>query len=109
MKANEVTKIRYTRATSYGDGETGEVTERVIIPTFVPLPNIKAIDVTELAVELQEDVAALFREYAEYYRQRAETIFNFEDWLRHTRGPTVKVNPLKWRTFKLENVEVLEE
>jgi len=109
MRTNEITRIRYTRATSIGEGEVGDVTERDIIPTFIPLTNIKAIDVTGFPREAQEDVAALLREYTEYYRQRAEAIFNFEDWLEHTRGPGAEVKPLNWRTFKLENIEILKE
>ena len=109
MKANEVTHIKYTRSTDLAGGRKGEVTERYIIPTFIPLPNIKALDVTELTEKLQEDIATLHREYTEYYRQRSQTIFNFEDWLEHTRGRHAFSDALNWRTFKLDNVEVLEE
>ena len=107
MKANEVTHIQYEKATDIG-GRRGEITERYVIPTFVPLPTIKAIDVTEFTPEAREDVAALFQEYAEYYKQQASRIFSFEDWLTHTRGEGAKVDPLNWRTFKLDNVEVLD-
>ena len=106
MKANEVTHIEYTRTTDLGGGAKGEVTERYVIPTFIPHPNIKALDVTDLPEDARKALAEQMKEYAEYYRQQVQTIFSFEDWLNHTRN---EVFSPKWRTFKVDNVKVLEE
>lgn len=109
MNRNKPTRIRYTRTTSLGGGNVGDVTERVIIPTNVPSPLIKALDVTGFTKEARENVSKLLQEYSEYYAQQLRTIFNFEDWLVHTRGPHASVDPLVWRTFVNNEVEVLEE
>lgn len=107
MKSSELTHILYERATDLVGGTKGEVTERYIIPTFVPQPNIKALDVTDLTEEEREMLQTAYAEYAEYYKQAASTLFSFEDWLSHSRGDEAKPT-LKWRTFKLENVKVLD-
>lgn len=109
LKSKEINKIRYTRSTNLGEGEAGDVTERYIFPFFVPPPNVKAIDVTGWKKEAREDAAKIFREYAEYYEQQMKTVFTFEDWLEHRFGSKKAVDPVKWRTFKLENIEVLED
>lgn len=107
MKANELTHIQYEKATNYGGGRKGELTERFVIPTFVPQPNIKALDVTSLTEEERTELQELYAEYTEYYKQAVSTLFTFEDWISHSRGdePAPEV---KWRTFKLENVEELD-
>ncbi len=107
MKSNELTHIQYEKATDLGSGSKGEITERYVIPTFVPQPNMKALDVTELTEAEREEMAALFSEYSEYYKQQAKNIFTFEDWLSHTRGDDTDVE-IKWRTFRMANVEVLD-
>lgn len=84
-----------------------EDTNRVVIPAFVPLPHMKALDVTELSPEDQQQLAEQFKEYAEYYETAALTLFSFEDWLSHTQGDDVQVQ-LKWRTFVLENTEIVD-
>lgn len=96
MSKIELNKIRYYRK---GDGE---VTDRVVIPTFIPKPNMKALDVTDLPVEGQEQLATLYTEYSEYYELAAKQLFSFEDWLTHTQGEDATFE-LKWRTFVLEN------
>lgn len=109
MKANEITHIQYKKATDLGNGNKGEITERYVIPTFVPHPNIKAIDVTDLSKEDQNQLKELYSEYTEYYRRAAMTIFSFEDWLSHTQDGGEDVSKkVKWRTFKMDNVEVLD-
>lgn len=102
MSKIELTKVRYTRK-----GES-ESTNRVIIPTFVPLPNMKALDVTDLSPEEQQDMESLYQEYSEYYTAGAKTLFSFEDWLSHTQGEAALSENLKWRTFVLENTEILD-
>ena len=101
MSKSELTNIRYVRK---GDGES---TERVVIPTFVPQPNMKALDVTDLAPEQREQLAALYEEYSEYYTLAAKQLFSFDDWLTHTQGEDAQFE-LKWRTFVLENTEILD-
>ena len=91
--------VRYTKPGS------DEVTDRVIIPTFVPLPHMKALDVTDLPSENQQQLVTLFKEYAEYYEVAAMTLFNFEDWISHTQDIQIQ---LKWRTFVLENTEIID-
>lgn len=107
MKSTKLTHILYEKATDLG-GRRGEVTERYIIPTFVPQSNIKALDVTDLPEEKQKEMQAAYVEYTEYYKQAASTLFTFEDWLAHTRYDEKLKTALKWRTFKLENVKVLD-
>ena len=107
MKSKELQHIRYTKATNIGSGTEGEVTERYIIPTFVPQPNIKAIDVTDLSDEERETLLSLYSEYAEYCERIASTIFTFENWLSHTRGEENNT-PITWRTFRTDNVEVID-
>ena len=102
LKQSEVANIRYTKKND------GEVTERTVIPTFVPHPNIKAIDVTGLPLKEQQAVAWLYSEYTKYYQAAAKTLFSFEDWLSHTQAGAHAAEDLKWRTFVLENTEVLD-
>ena len=68
MSKSEITSVRYTKK------DTGEVTDRVIIPTFVPLPNMKALDVTDLTPEVRTQLATLYEEYTEYYETAAKNL-----------------------------------
>lgn len=115
LKTNHLAHIRYIRTTDIG-GTKGEVTERVIIPTYVPGESVKALDVSDY---LEKDALALqvlAEEYGEYVEHKMNTVFSFEDWIEHTYGsksssPTydaIKRNGLKYRTFKPENVEVIK-
>lgn len=106
MKANELTHIKYTKTTTTGEVVQEEATERYIIPTFVPLPNIKAIDVTDLSEDERAEMIKLYDEYTQYYQRVVSTLFTFEDWLSHTGNEEVKPG-VKWRTFRLNNVLVL--
>ena len=106
MKANQVQRIKYTKATSIG-GEKGEITERYIVPTFVPSPNIKAIDVSDLDADSRQNMADMLEDYANYHRQAMKNIPTFENWLEQSQG--VVMDDIKWRTFKMDNVELLEE
>ena len=99
--------IRYTKAKA--DAPAGvEVTERVIIPTFVPRPkhhNVKALDVTALSREEQLELEQLLRDYNEYLEAQRKTLFTFEDFVTHTRGGEAPAP--KWRTFKPDQLEEL--
>lgn len=106
MKATELTHIQYEKATNIG-GAAGEITERYVIPTFVPNPNIKALDVTDLSEAERVVIQQAYAEYTDYYTQAVKSLFNFEDWLSHTKGDDIDTSDIKWRTFKMDNVKVL--
>ena len=110
LQQHKTARVKYTKATDLGEGHAGEVTERYIIPTFVPSAmNIKAIDVTDLDEDDRVELEKQLTEYTEYYQNAIKTIFNFEDWQSHTQGGMVTLPPVKWRTFKPDNLVVLEE
>ena len=67
--------------------------------------NVKAIDVTEMSEQERGKLEQQLAEYAEYYQNAIKTIFSFEDWLSHTQSES---SPVKWRTFKPNNLVVLE-
>jgi len=90
-----VTPVVYEKSTS-------ETSDRVIIPTYVPTDAVKAIDVTELEPAERQEIAALYKEYAEYKESFVNRMFNFEDWLEHTQGVSYD---LKWRTFKVAGLK----
>jgi hypothetical protein len=106
MSKIQLTKVKYTKKDA--NGVPGDITVRTIIPTFVPLPNMKALDVTDLSPEEQRDMESLYQEYSEYYTTAAKTLFSFEDWLSHTQGEAELSDGLKWRTFILENTEIVD-
>ena len=115
LKENQLTKVQYTKKLKtpvvFG-GEPAknvEVTERVIIPTFVPRPkhqNVKAVDVTDLSEELREEMESMIQQYNEYLENQRKTLFTFEDFVAHTRQVAF-VDPVKWRTFKPDQLEEL--
>lgn len=106
----KLVNIRYTKVLDNYDpsdpnNSFWKISERTVIPTFVPHRSFKAVDVSELSDEERTEMLALLEEYHAYYDERAKTIFNFEDWIEHTHGKKLKV---KWRTFKLDNTELLD-
>ena len=108
LKQHEITHVRYTKNKQVDDIlSVGSVTDRTIIPTFVPPTNIRAIDVSDMCELEQEGVRALLEEYTDYYNTIAKTIFNFNDWLEHTQQ--IDPSVLKWRTFKSEGLEVIDD
>jgi hypothetical protein len=102
---NEAT-IYDVRYTSIRDGE---VSERTIIPTYVPKPvsnsNIKALDVSHLTAQEQVQMQTLLQEYEEYKKAFLARMFDFQTWLDHSTGQTFE---LKYRTFAQENLELLQ-
>ncbi len=107
LKHNHLAHVRYIKQTDFGGGRKGEVTERVILPTYIPGDTIKALDLTDLseseALKLQEQA----KEYAQYVEAKMTTVFSFEDWRTHTQG--VGTFPeLKYRTFKVGSLEVIK-
>ena len=111
IPTRKLVNIRYARTCrEYDDGDLATVrtdaTNRTVIPTFVPnLSNFKAVDVSELSEEERTEMLALLEEYHAYYNERAQAIFNFGDWVEHTHSKKMNV---KWRTFKLDQTELLD-
>lgn len=95
---NKLETVEYTKANK-------ETSERVIIPTYIPQPNIKALDVTELTEDRREDVLEMVQEYSDYVAQQQKTIFSFEDWLEHSKQ--IDSTDVKWRTFKLDGLKIV--
>jgi hypothetical protein len=106
LKQNHLAHVRYTKTTNYGSGHKGEVTERVILPTYIPGDAVKALDLSHLSESEALEIQALAKGYAEYVEAKMNTVFNFEDWIAHTTGGTVP--ELKHRTFKLHTLEVIK-
>lgn len=96
FKSGEVVNIIYVSETK------NEITQRTIIPTFVPLQTMKSIDVSELSLEERVETQDLYREYAKYHDDYVANAFNFETWVEHTKG---KIISPKWRAFKLSNIK----
>lgn len=85
----------------YKSASKEEVTDRVIIPTFVPSDNVKAIDVTDLPGNERVEILDLVNQYAAYKKQFMENMFSFETWVEHTKG---KALAPKWRTFTTDRI-----
>lgn len=100
---HKATDVKYTKDIG-GSGELPrfEHTDRTIIPTYIPAPNIKAIDVTDMSEEQIALLESRLAEYAEYYETAVKTIFSFNTWLEHTHQELA--DDLKWRTFKQSNL-----
>jgi hypothetical protein len=96
FKQGEFAKIVYLSETK------DELSQRTIIPTFVPRQTMKSIDVSELTAEQKAEMQALYKEYARYYEEFLINAFNFETWVEHTKGKTISP---KWRAFKLANIK----
>lgn len=105
LKERKVQNVRYTKMNdNSGSLDRFEITNRTIVPTFVPKPNIKAVDVTDLSLESQQEMAEALDGYDSYVKEQMKTVFSFEDWMSHTKN--IHIEP-KWRTFKVANIEVL--
>lgn len=79
----------------------GDVAQRTIIPTTIPVDHVQSIDVTSLSESDQQDMRNLIKEYAEYVRIFSSNMYNFETWAEHTKG--IYIEP-KWRKFKLDKI-----
>lgn len=100
MKVRTLANIRYTKLK---EGVEVETTDRVVIPTYIPAPSMKAIDVTDLNDEDREELLQQLQEYADYVELKTKTVFNFEDWLDMTNQRAV-TDQIKWRTFKMDQI-----
>lgn len=103
LKENQIAHVEYTRTTDLAGGHKGDVTERWIIPTFIPHQNIKALDVTDLTEEQRQVLEQRLAEYQQYYRAAVESLFDFETWVDHTYNE--ESPQLKWRTFAIDNLK----
>lgn len=116
LKQNHLARIRYTKTTNFGSGQKGEITDRVILPTYIPGDAVKALDFTGLTESQALEIQAVAKEYAEYVETKMNTVFNFEDWIDHTYGAksssavydSIQKVGLKYRTFKLNTLEVIK-
>ena len=107
MKERLLTQIKYHKVT---ESHEEEVTERVIIPTFVPRPkhlNVKAIDVTDLSVKERDNILSLLKEYNEYVTTQQDRIFSFEQFISNINRTTAP--SFKWRTFKPQMLEEVKQ
>lgn len=77
----------------------GDKTARVIIPTSVPSPNMRALDVSHLSAPERVELAEEYQEYLSYLNQQYKQAWSFENWRDQTK-PAHSEEPLKWRTFK---------
>lgn len=99
LKAGNIHHIRYTKPS------TGEVTERYIVPSFVPPANVKAIDVTDMESSERDDLCELLVKYTDYVKEKSKSIFSFEDYVSHQ---TNQIITPKWRTFKNSGLKQLD-
>ena len=99
LKEGALADIRYSKT------GTGEVTDRIIIPTTVP-KNIKGLDVTGMPIEQRKHLETQYAAYREYLRNHMSTAFDFESFMEHS-GTTDEDIEIKWRTFKPDQTEVL--
>ena len=95
LVVNQPINVQYKKDT--------ELTNRTIIPTHVPHNNIKALDVTDLSNEEMDSLTQMIQEFSEYQKQARKSIVNFETWLEITNQ---QAPPIKWRTFKIDNLSV---
>lgn len=101
LKAHTIQRVTYC-------DKDGNLSDRTIIPTFVPRTNIKAIDVSDLNEEERVVMLQQLLDYQEYVAAVTKTIFSFDNWRDHTKpdNETADISP-KWRTFKIDKIEVL--
>jgi len=104
MKENTITHIKYTKQTKNKD----EVTERFIIPSFIPKQNIKAMDVTDCDDSSRQNLEDLLKDYSKFYSLHMSNIPSFTNWMEQTNGVIVSEDDIKWRTFKIANTEIIE-
>lgn len=86
---------------TYKSASKEEITERVIIPTFVPSDNVKAIDVTDLPGNERVALLDMVNQYNEYKKTFMSNMFSFEQWAEQTHGVTPSP---KWRTFTTSRI-----
>jgi hypothetical protein len=82
------------------DGSEPE--ERLVVPTYIPYPNVRAVSLDGLEIEEAEEMVELVREYQEYYASHIAQAFNFESWAEQTKNKAIAP---KWRAFKMANIK----
>lgn len=107
LQTSKLAHIKYEKLTK--DDSVGEITERHIIPTFIPQPNIRALDVTDLSDDERSYLEDAYSEYSDYVAAQMKTISTFENWLELSKQDTETTAKIKWRTFRTSNVELLQE
>jgi hypothetical protein len=99
VKAYSPLNIQYRK-------DSGETSTRTIIPTTSVPQNIRAVDISSLDEGGKTHITNLFAEYNEYVDLCISKMFSFQDWVEHTSGEHIE--PV-WRTFKRDNVTILDE
>lgn len=90
---------------SYISERTNQSSVRIIIPFTVPDANVTAIDVSELDEGQHDEILQMVADYNEYRQLHYNKMFNFTQWAEHTQNKTIEP---KFRTFKIDNITVLE-
>lgn len=99
LKEGVITTITYTSLSK------NETKQRTVVPSFVPSDNIKALDVSDLEIVEREQVARLLQEYKKYQQQvLREFADTFENYVEK-RDESFDVAKIKWRTFKIDQIQ----
>lgn len=99
IKRFKPTQIKYVK-------DDGTETIRTIV-SFTEVPeNVKALDVSNMSESDRANILELVGEYQNYIQNHISTAFSFENWVQHTTGKSL--NELKWRTFKIKNIQPIE-
>lgn len=104
LQRNKLNVISYTKGAK--DNKGGDVTERIIIPTFIPSEetSVESIDVSEVPSHERDKILSMWNEYTKYLERQKKSNFSFEDFISHTTGETISI---KWRRFK--ESQIVEE
>lgn len=98
LKRNQPVTIRYT-------SKTGETTVRAIVPTVVPvISTVKAIDVTDVEASEVSQLVESLDSYNRYVEHKSSQILSYESWLDNSQST---VQSIKWRSFKVNGIEVV--
>lgn len=85
--------------------EGDEPKTRVVVPTYIPYPNVRTVSLEDLTAEEAAEMVELVNEYQEYYANALKQLFNFETWVEHSKNKTITP---KWRAFKTSNIIQVE-
>ena len=99
MKKTDVIDIQYTKT-------NGDTSERTIVIHTLPTPNVRAIDVTDMADTEKVAVVDALGRYHEYCRIQENLLFSFEDFCAQEL-PDVEASNCKWRSFKKDRIVVM--
>lgn len=98
LKIGQINTLTYQK-----DGD--EAKTRKVVATYVPYPNVRTIDVSDLSAEEASEMADMVTEFQAYYADFISQAFNFETWVEHTKNKTITP---KWRAFKTTGIVSVE-